>query len=120
MNSEISWHVELRIKPGHLDNFRLLTEEMVAFTRHEPGALSYQRFISADDMTIHVYERYINSAAALSHLQAFSRTYSERFSGMVERTRFVVFGYPNAELKAVLDTFNATYCKPFGDIEYWA
>jgi quinol monooxygenase YgiN len=94
MNSEISWHVELRIKAGHLDNFRLLTEEMVAFTRHEPGALSYQRFISADDVTIHVYERYINSAAALSHLQAFSRTYSERFSGMVERTRFVVFWLP--------------------------
>jgi quinol monooxygenase YgiN len=105
MKNEISWHVELRIKPGQLDNFRLLSDEMVAFTRQEPGALSYQRFICADDATIHVYERYINSAAALSHLQGFSQTFSERFSGMVERTRFVVFGHPNAELKAVLDGF---------------
>jgi quinol monooxygenase YgiN len=120
MNSEISWHVELRIKSGQLDNFRLLTEEMIAFTRQEPGALSYQRFICADDATIHVYERYINSAAALLHLQAFSRTFAERFSGMVERTRFVVFGDADPELKAVLDMFNATYCKPFGDFEYWA
>jgi hypothetical protein len=39
---------------------------------------------------------------------------------MVERARFVVFGDPNAELKAVLDAFSATYCKPFGDFEYWA
>jgi quinol monooxygenase YgiN len=120
MNSEISWHVELRIKPGQLDNFRLLTQEMIAFTRQEPGVLSYQRFICADNATIHVYERYIHSATALSHLQAFSRAFSERFSGMVERKRFVVFGEPNAELKAVVDTFNATYCKPFGEFEYWA
>ena len=45
MGEEISWHIELRVKPGQLDNFRTLTGEMVAVTRREPGVLSYQRFV---------------------------------------------------------------------------
>jgi hypothetical protein len=28
-----------------------------------------------------------------------------------------VFGDPSAELKALLDKFNAMYLKPFGDLE---
>ena len=120
MDNEISWHVELLIKPGQLDCFRVLTGEMVAVTKREPGALSYKRFISADGTTLHIYERYIDSAAALGHLQAFAKIFAERFEEMVERTRFTVFGNPSAELRAVLDGFNATYLKPFGDFEYWA
>ena len=120
MDKEISWHVELRIKPGQLDSFRALTGEMVAVTRREAGVLSYQRFVSADGATLHICERYINSAAALGHLQAFARTFGGRFEQMVERKRFTVFGNPSAELRAVLDGFNATYLKPLGDFEYWA
>ena len=120
MDNEISWHVELLIKPGQLDCFRVLTGEMVAVTKREPGALSYQRFISADGTTLHIYERYIDSAAALGHLQAFAKIFAERFEEMVERTRFTVFGNPSAELRAVLDGFNAAYLKRFGDFEYWA
>ena len=36
---------------------------------------------------------------------------------MVQRKTFTVFGNPSAELKAVLDKFNAMYLKPFGDLE---
>jgi len=120
MDKEISWHVELQIKPSQVDNFRALTGEMTAVTRREPGVLSYQRFVSADGTTIHIYERYINSAVALGHLQAFARIFGERFEKMVERKCFTVFGNPSAELRAALDGFNATYLKPFGDFEYWA
>jgi hypothetical protein len=35
MGGEISWHVELRVKPGQLGNFRMLTGEMVAMTQRE-------------------------------------------------------------------------------------
>jgi len=120
MDNEISWHVELLIKPGQLDSFRALTGEMVAFTKREPGVLSYQRFVSSDGTTLHIYERYINSAVALGHLQAYTTIFAERFEEMVERTRFIVFGNPSAELRAVLDGLNATYLKRFGDFEYWA
>jgi quinol monooxygenase YgiN len=120
MNGQISWCVELTIKPGQLEKFRALTGEMVISTRHELGVLSYQRFISEDNMTVYVYERYQDSAAALAHLRRFTKAFAERFQHMVERQRFTVFGYPTDELKAALDGFGAIYLKPFGDFAYWA
>jgi len=120
MAGEISWHVALRIKPGQLSNFRTLTGEMVAVARHEAGVLSYQRFVSEDATTIHVYERYTDSAAAVAHLEAFAKRFAGRFSAMVEREAFTVFGDPSPELKAALDRFNAVYLKPFGVFDYWA
>jgi quinol monooxygenase YgiN len=120
MAGEILWHVELKVKPGQLGNFRTLTREMVAVTRREPGVLSYQRFASEDGTIIHVYERYADSAAALAHLEAFAKRFADRFSAMVERKTFTVFGYPSTELKAVLDRFHAVYLMPFGDFDYWA
>jgi quinol monooxygenase YgiN len=119
MGGEISWHIELKVKPGQLGNFRILTGEMMAMARREPGALSYQRFVSEDGTIIHVYERYADFAAGVAHLEAFAKRFSNRFSAMVEREAFTVFGYPSAELKAVLDRYNAVYLKPFGDFDYW-
>jgi quinol monooxygenase YgiN len=120
MSGEVSWLVELRVRPGQLGNFLTLTSEMVAVTRREPGVLSYQRFVSEDGTTVHAYERYADSAAAVAHLEAFAKLFAGRFSAMVERKTFTVFGDPSAELKAALDSFSAMYLKPFGDLEYWA
>src|SRR3989442_507266 len=120
MGDEISWRVELAVKPGQLENFLALTGEMVESTRAEPGVLSYQRFVSDDGKFVHVYERYANSAAAVGHLRKFGSHFGERFLPMVDRTRFTVFGHPSDELRGLLDGFGATYLKPFGDFAYWA
>src|SRR5437764_490761 len=106
MGGEISWRVQLIVKPGQLSNFQTLTGEMVAVTRGEPGVLSYQRFVSEDGTIIHIYERYADSAAAVAHLEAFAKHFAERFSAMIERKTFTVFGNPSTELKAALDKFN--------------
>ena len=47
MSDQISWHVQLAVKPGQLDNFRALTTEMVESTRQVAGVLNYERFVSA-------------------------------------------------------------------------
>ena len=120
MDPEISWHVELKIKPGQLGNFRTLTGEMVALTRREPGVLSYQRFLSEDDTTVHLYERSADTAKAHDHLEVYSKPLAIPISSMLQRGSFTVFGYPSAELKAVLDRFNAVYLRPFGEFAYWA
>jgi quinol monooxygenase YgiN len=41
MSGQISWHVELAIKPGRLESFRALTGDMVEAARRELGILSY-------------------------------------------------------------------------------
>jgi len=69
MSDQISWYVELAVKPSQLDNFQALTGEMVKATRRERGVLAYQRFVSADCKLVLLYERYADSAAALAHLR---------------------------------------------------
>jgi quinol monooxygenase YgiN len=109
LSEQVSWQVELAVKPGQLEKFRALTREMVEFTRKEPGALIYERYISADGSTVYVYERYADSAAAVAHLREFARVFGAAFSALVERRRFTVFGAPSDELKSILDGFDATY-----------
>ncbi len=120
MDGEISWRVELALKPAQLASFRALTGEMVAFTRSEPGVLSYQRFLGGDGKSVHVYERYASSSAAAAHLRNFAELFGARFSAVAERTRFTVYGQPSDELRGLLDGFGATYMKPLGDFAYWA
>jgi quinol monooxygenase YgiN len=86
MSEQISWCVALGVKPGQLDNFMKLTQEMVASTRNEPGVLSYQRFVGDDNKIVHAQERYVDSGAALMHLQNFAEEFAERFVSMVDRT----------------------------------
>ena len=113
MSSEISWHVELVIKPGQLKSFRELTREMVKSTKRESGVLIYERYLSQDEEVVHVVERYEDSAAAVRHLEAFRGMYGARFSALVDRRRFLVFGSPDDELRKLLDNFSAIYVAPF-------
>ena len=116
---QVSWWVELAIRPGRLDDFEKLTGEMVAATRTESGVLSYQRFISDDRQTVYAHERYESSNAAAAHLRKFVVAFGARYESMVERKHFIVFGDPSEELKGLLDIYGATFHKPFGSIVYW-
>ena len=120
MSDQVSWAVELALKPGQLENFRMLTGEMVESARREAGVLNYERFVREDGKLVHAYERYANPDAALAHLETFEKNFRRRFLGMVERGRFTVFGTPTDDLKRVLDRFGATYLRPFGDFVYRA
>jgi len=43
---QVSWWVELVVRPDDLDAFEALTGEMVAAAPDQQGVLAYQRFIS--------------------------------------------------------------------------
>lgn len=109
MTTQISWQVELAVIPGQLENFRTLTEEMVAYTQTEAGALIFERYVSEDGATVYVNERYADSAAAVAHLRVFGDRFSDRFDRMVKRKRFIVFGTPSDELRGILDGIGVTY-----------
>ena len=82
---QVSWQVELAVKPGELDNFRALTGEMVESTRSAPGVLNYERFVSVDGQVVHVYERCVDLSAAVEHLRMFGR----KFRGCGPRPSFL-------------------------------
>ena len=90
---QVSWWVELAVRPGCLDGFETLTGEMIASARAESGVFAYQRFISA--------------------------VFGDRYASLVERKRFIVFGEPSEALRTLLDAYGASYHPPFGPFRYW-
>jgi quinol monooxygenase YgiN len=114
MDTQVTWMLEVAVKPGQIESFRTLMEEMVASTRAEPGALYYAWFVSDDGSVVHIAERYADSTAVLNHLGTFGEKFAGRFLDKVDPTRFTVLGSPSNEVKAALDGFAPTYLGPFG------
>lgn len=115
MNDTVSWILMLSVKPGELENFRTLMEEMVAHTeRNEPGTLAYEWFVSEDGSAVHLYERYADSAAALAHIAGFGENFAGRFMAAVEPTGYFVYGNPNDEVRSAVATMGARILGPFG------
>ena len=106
MSKHISWRALLAISDGQIKNLHPLTEE----TRKEFGALSYEGFVTDDDQFVYVHERCADPPVtpAVAHLQEFPQKFGGRFSRMVERTEFTVYGNPSDEPRGSLDDFGAT------------
>jgi quinol monooxygenase YgiN len=109
MAETVAWLIELEVKPGALEGFRMLTQEMVEATRAESGAKIYERFMSNDGAVVHLYERYADSAAALNHLRRFREMFAERLLSVVDRKRVTVYGAASTELRAALDALGPDY-----------
>ena len=110
MSSDVFWMLELGIRPGQLDALKALMSEMVAATQaNEPGTLNYEWFISEDETQCHIYERYRDSAAVMTHLGSFGQHFAERFLAALEPKRLVVYGDPNEEARAALAGFGAVH-----------
>lgn len=114
MDRDVYWLLALEVKPGGLEGFRRLMEEMVEATRKEPGALNYEWTIGAEGKVCHILERYRDSAAVLAHLASFGAHFAKRFLDLVTPAGFTVYGAPSAEVKAALAGFGPVYMTPFG------
>jgi quinol monooxygenase YgiN len=110
-SSHVSWLVELQLQPGALRAFLDLTEEMAVATSSEPGALIYERSISADKTRIIVFERYADADAAIRHLNSFGSLFGARFSAPVTRRSFTVFGAVTDEVQELLAPLGATFAR---------
>ena len=84
MNDVISWVIEVSVKPGQLENSEALVEKPVHSTRGEPKTLAYEWFLSDDKSSCHIYERYADSAATMSHLKKFDEKIVERLLNAVD------------------------------------
>ena len=109
MSDVVSWLVEVSIKSGQLDSFKALVDELVESTRNEPDTLAYEWFLSDDNSSCHIYERYTDSAATLAHVGTFTEKFIERFMSMVDIKQLTVYGAANDEVKDALSGFGATF-----------
>ena len=103
MSGNVHWVLEVAIKDGELDNFKGLMNEMVDATQaNEPDALNYEWFISGDEKTCHIYERYADSDATRVHLGNFAEHFGARFMGMSTPGKFTLYGHPDDQLREAL------------------
>ncbi|NKB50145.1 MAG: antibiotic biosynthesis monooxygenase [Alphaproteobacteria bacterium] len=115
MSDTVSWVLEMAIKPGELDNFKALMDEMVEDVQaSQPNTTIYEWFYSEDGSACHIYERYSDSAAAMIHLQSFGENYAERFLGAADPTRLVVYGDPSEDVRSVVGGFGAVVMEQLG------
>lgn len=114
MSAVVSWNLQLAVRDGQSASLEHLMKEMVEATRSEPGSEAYEWFLSEDGSTCHIYERYADSAAVMTHLATFGARFAERFLGCLDVTAFHVYGNASDEARAVLDGFGAVYLAPFG------
>ena len=69
--------------------------------------------ISDDRQVCHVYERYQDSAAAMTHLEPYGASFAARFKEVVKPIRRVVHGTPSAQVKDALAGLSSVYTAPF-------
>jgi quinol monooxygenase YgiN len=114
MEGQVSWLLEATVKPGQLDALKELMQEMVEGTSTEPTTRNYEWYISDDDGTLHLYEKYADSDAMVAHVNGFLEKWAGRFLGCLEPTRFTVYGDPSPAARELLTGFRPTYFRPLG------
>jgi quinol monooxygenase YgiN len=120
VENHVSWVIELAVKDGALDTFKDLMEEMVAGTSQEPESLGYEWYISDDGGTVHIFEKYADSEAMITHVSGFLEKWAGRFLECVDPTRFVVYGDPSAAAREMLAGFGPIYLGPWGGFSRFA
>ena len=95
---DIHWVLALTIKEGREGDLEPLMNEMVDATRGEEGALAYEWL--RNESSVHLYERYEDSEAALVHMEGFGENFAERFLDVFEVERFDVYGPASDEVRA--------------------
>jgi quinol monooxygenase YgiN len=109
---QIYWVVTCTV--DEMDKFKPLVQKIVAAMEKEPGTMAIEYAVGPDGKTVDVYERYIDSKAANSHLvDSFVPNFSKEFMALAKPARLVVYGAPSDELKKTLADFHPTYMTPF-------
>lgn len=113
MDASIYWVFELTIKEGKLETLKQVMRELVAKTKsNEPKTLAYHWTLSADGKKCHIFERYQDSEAAVSHLKSFLANSASKLMATGDPTGFFVYGNPSVEAKAILNDLAAVYMAP--------
>jgi autoinducer 2-degrading protein len=114
VDDQLSWVLQCAVKDGQLDAFKELMDEMVAGTSDEAGALTYEWFISDDGSTVHLYEKYADSDAAIAHLTGFREKWAGRFMSSVDVKGLTVYGSPSEAAREVMAPLGAKLLAPWG------
>lgn len=118
MSGEISNFFTASVRAGKFGAFKQLVSQIVAAARKEPGTLVYEYSVSHDEKIVHIFERYRNDDALVSHIEETFLPFSERFLSLVDMKSLIVYGKPAGKARNILDGFGAIYLTPFDGLTY--
>lgn len=115
MSDHIEWVLEMDVQDGMSEAVLPLISEMVIATReNEPGALTYEYYLTEDKSRCTVLERYADSDALMTHLGNFRTHFAERFFKTFAPVRFTVYGPANDTVRSALSELGATFDSRIG------
>ena len=99
----VAWMFELAVREGREAELRSLMAEMTEATeRDEPGTLDYEWYVTDDGRRLHLFERYADASAVMTHLATFGERYMDRFFGVLAPERMTVYGAPDDRVRGAL------------------
>ena len=110
ITENIYWTITGKVKDGELENMKKAIEAMVVETRTEDGAMSYDFWLSEDDTTLYIDERYKDSQATLEHMKNVGNLLPA-FIGCVDLEPITIIGNYSTELKHAWKAFGAKHVK---------
>lgn len=110
MSNHIEWVLETRIAEGKRDALDDLMSRMVKATfEDEPGALTYEWYVTEDDTRCVLIERYRDADAAMVHLGNFGAKFAGEFMALLTPERFTVMGAASDALRDALTPMGAVF-----------
>lgn len=115
MKNNIAWVFELTLKEGKLEELKKVMAKLSEIAeKEEEGTLNYEWTLSQDGKKCHVYERYIDSEAAVLHLNKLIANNVDKVMALGDITYFIVYGNPSEECRKILDGLGAVYMEFIG------
>lgn len=115
MDKHVQWMLVAKVRDGELDTFKKLMAGMIKTTQdNEPGALNYEWHIGDDGKTCHIYERYADDAATMTHLASFGQNFAKDFMSVASIEGITMYGNPGDEVREAMKAMGPVYMSPIG------
>ena len=104
---DVFWPLTAEVNNGQEDAFFALMADMVAATKAETGAKSYEWFHSGNQ--VQILERYETNGDAGIHLASFGTNFADRFMTVLTPTGLQVYGPAQGAVRDGLAAFGAEF-----------
>jgi quinol monooxygenase YgiN len=102
-NNMVRFAVDLTINEGKFHQFESIAQAMIEGTLKEPGALTYDWFLSADRKRCRLIEDYADAKAVLAHCTGpVVREWVPKMLETASISAFEVYGDPGPEAAKIL------------------
>lgn len=103
----VTWTIDCRINPADLPAVQQLAHDLTQLClQEEPGTLGYEWSVDQTGSCVHIYERYVDSEAAMVHIRLFEDRFAARFRSLLRPERVVLIGSPSAQLLTSLEALH--------------